>query len=210
MGLDASGGGWLAVVLEGGQFAEARRARGAATLISAFPDVEAVGVDIPIGLPETPLRDADQAAREFVGPRWHSVFLTFPRVVLEAASYEDAKRICVERGWKKPSIQSWGMRHRILEIESLAVADERIVEVHPEVSFRELFGQPLSKKRDATGLAERNLALIRAGITLPDLPFPADDVYDATVAAWSAMRYAQRKALPLPEGHRDRIGAIWR
>jgi predicted RNase H-like nuclease len=83
------------------------------------------------------------------------VFLTFPRVVLEAASYEDAKRICVERGWKKPSIQSWGMRHRILEIESLAVADERIVEVHPEVSFRELFGQPLSKKRDATGLAER-------------------------------------------------------
>jgi predicted RNase H-like nuclease len=92
------------------------------------------------------------------------------------------------------------MRHRILEIESLAVADERIVEVHPEVSFRELFGQPLSKKRDATGLAERNLALIRAGITLPELPFPADDVYDATVAAWSAMRYAQRKALPLPEG----------
>jgi hypothetical protein len=56
VGLDASGGGWLAVVLEGGQFAEARRARGAATLISAFPDVEAVGVDIPIGLPETPLR----------------------------------------------------------------------------------------------------------------------------------------------------------
>jgi hypothetical protein len=32
------------------------------------------------------------------------------------------------------------MRHRIFEIARLAAADERIVEVHPEVSFRELLG----------------------------------------------------------------------
>jgi hypothetical protein len=30
------------------------------------------------------------------------------------------------------------------------------------------------------------------------------------VAAWSAARYARGEALPLPEGHVDRIGAIWR
>jgi hypothetical protein len=30
------------------------------------------------------------------------------------------------------------------------------------------------------------------------------------VTAWSAMRYAHGKALPLPHGYQARVGAIWR
>lgn len=102
------------------------------------------------------------------------------------------------------------MRRRILEIAPLAERDERVFEVHPEVSFRELLGRMLVSKSTAAGVAERRLALAEAGIDLPDLPYPTDDVLDAAVAAWSAARYASGAALPLPEGHASRIGAIWR
>jgi hypothetical protein len=35
------------------------------------------------------------------------------------------------------------------------------------------------------------------------------DLLDAGVVAWSAARFAEGKARALPEGHRQRIGAIW-
>lgn len=209
VGLDACRGKWLAVVLEDGRFTEARLGS-AAALMAARPEAVVVGVDIPIGFPETPLRAADRAARAFVGARRSSVFATFPQVVLEASTYDEAKALCVKRGWPRPSIQSYGMRHRILELTALAEADERVVEVHPEVSFRELLGREPGPKRTRVGASERRLALGEAGIHLPELPYPEDDVLDAAVAAWSAWRYARGDALPLPEGHGPRIGAIWR
>jgi predicted RNase H-like nuclease len=210
LGLDACRGKWLAVALDEGHFDDARLASDAAALVTGWPDAAAIGVDIPIGLPETPLREADRAARDFVGERRSSVFATFPSVVLEAPTYEEAKAICVARGWPKRSIQSYGMRHRIFEIARLAAADERVLEVHPEASFRELLGRTPSPKRTGAGGSERRLALADAGIDLPDLPYPLDDVLDAAVVAWSAVRYADGKALPLPQVHQARIGAIWR
>jgi predicted RNase H-like nuclease len=210
VGLDACRGKWLAVVLEEGHFDDARLASDAAELVSAWPGAAAIGVDIPIGLPDAPLREADRAAREFVGERRSSVFATFPAAVLAAPTYEEAKAICVGRGWPKPSIQSYGMRHRIFEIARLAASDERVFEVHPEVSFRELIGRTPSPKKTGVGGSERRLALADAGIDLPDLPHPLDDVLDAAVTAWSAKRYAQGDALHLPEGNQARIGAIWR
>jgi predicted RNase H-like nuclease len=66
-------------------------------------------------------------------------------VVFEAPTYDEAKAICVARGWSKPSIQSYAVRHRILEVARLAAADERVFEVHPEVSFREMLGRTLSR-----------------------------------------------------------------
>jgi predicted RNase H-like nuclease len=210
VGLDACRGKWLAVVLDNGRFAEAHPASDAGQLAAAWPDAAAIGVDIPIGLPEEPMREADRAARTFVGERRSSVFATFPSCVLQAATYHEAKSVCIARGWPRPSIQSYGMRHRILEIDRLAADDERVFEVHPEASFRELLGRPLSSKRTATGASERRLALANVLIDLPDLRYPLEDVLDAAVVAWSAMRYARREALPLPEGHQARIGAIWR
>jgi predicted RNase H-like nuclease len=210
IGLDACRGKWLALALENGRYAKAVLAADAGALIAQWPEAAAVGVDIPIGIPEVPWRDADRAAREFVGERRSSVFPTFPSAVLESPTYEEAKASCAERGWPKPSIQSFGMRHRILAIASLARTDDRVFEVHPEVSFRELLGRIPSPKSTGIGVAERRLGLLEAGIDLPDLPYPVDDVLDAAVAAWSAARYASGAALPLPEGHPTRIGAIWR
>jgi len=208
--MDACRGKWLAVALRDGRYDGVRFGPDAGRLVAARPDVAAIGVDIPIGTPDVPTRDADRAAREFVGERRSSVFPTFPKFVLEAATYEEAKALCGARGWPKPSIQSFGMRHRILEIGRLADDDERVIEVHPEVSFRELIGRTPAPKRTATGAAERRLALTAAGLELPNLPYPEEDVLDAAVVAWSACRYALGQARPLPPGHPERIGAIWR
>jgi predicted RNase H-like nuclease len=215
VGIDACRGKWLGLVFDdgrfaGARFAGARFAAAAASIAAEWPDAAAVAVDIPIGLPETPWREADRAARAVVGERRSSVFPTFPAVVLAAPTYDEAKAICLERGWPQPSMQSFGMRHRILEVAPLADADERIVEVHPEVSFRALARRPLPPKRTEMGAWARRRALSEAGFDVPELPFPREDVLDAAAAAWSAMRYARGEAEPLPAGHRDRIGAIWR
>ena len=93
-----------------------------------------------------------------------------------------------------------------------ARADERVIEVHPEVSFSELARRPLLPKKRTDGQAERRALLEQAGIAVPEMvPRIAEpDLLDATVAAWTAARYARGEAVPLPEGHDERIGAIWR
>src|SRR5262249_44250360 len=159
--------------------------------------------------PDAAPRPADIAARRFVGARASSVFPTPVRAVLEAETYAEARAVAVELTGKSVSAQSYALRHRILEVDEHAERDERVIEVHPEVSFSELGRRPLLSKHRTDGLAERRGLLEGAGIDLPDeVPWVAEpDLLDASVAAWSAGRYARGEALPLPEGHRERIGA---
>jgi predicted RNase H-like nuclease len=205
-----AGGGWAVVVLEGDRVANTFRCESFTEAL--LVDAQIVAVDIPIGLPESASRPADVAARRFVGARASSVFPTPVRPVLEAATYAEARAVAVELTGRSVSAQAYALRHRILEVDEHASRDERVIEVHPEVSFSELARRPLLSKHRAAGLAERRALLERAGIELPDkIPRVAEpDLLDATVAAWSARRYARGEAVPLPEGHEDRIGAIWR
>jgi predicted RNase H-like nuclease len=113
------------------------------------------------------------------------------------------------------SSQSFALGVRILELAAWT-DDPLVVEVHPEVSFRELAGADLGDKKTWNGLMARRQALATSGIEIPErLPeapgVPADDVLDAAVAAWSAERYASGRAHPLPSGHARGVpGAIWR
>src|SRR6266487_5109767 len=93
LGLDACRGKWLAVALDEGHFDDARLASDAAALVTAWPDAAAIGVDIPIGLPETPRREADRAAREFVGERRSSVCATFHSEVDQKPTDQDKQAI---------------------------------------------------------------------------------------------------------------------
>jgi len=209
-GVDMAGGGWAVVVLEEDRVVDAFRCESFAEAL--LVEAEVVGVDIPIGIPESAPRPADLAARRFVGARASSVFPTPVRAVLEAPTYADARRVAVELTGKSVSSQSYALRHRILEVDEHAHRDERVIEVHPEVSFSELAHRPLLSKHRTDGLAERRALLEEAGIEVPDsVPRIAEpDLLDATIAAWSARRYARGEALPLPEGNESRIGAVWR
>ncbi len=206
LGVDAAARQWLGVLLTDGAYAGAALRPRVSHLLALYPDVTVVGIDIPIGLPIAGSRPADREARRFVGPaRAASVFLTFPAEVLSAVSYEAACAVALDLVGEKPSQQAWGLRHRIAEVAALAGSHGRIVEVHPEVSFRALKGTPLLfSKHSWSGIAERRCLLQEAGIVLPDdLPggerAGSDDVVDAAVAAWSAWRVAEGRAKTLPE-----------
>jgi predicted RNase H-like nuclease/predicted enzyme related to lactoylglutathione lyase len=209
-GVDIASGGWAVVVLEGNRVVEAFRCETFAEALAL--DAQVIGVDIPIGVPEGEPRPADVEARRFVGSRSSSVFTTPPRQVLEAPSYAEARSVAVELTGKSVSAQTYALRARLLEVAEYASTDERIIEVHPEVSFRELATGPLPSKRTSHGLAHRRELLEGAGIDVPaQAPrLREPDLLDATVAAWSAARYARGQALPLPATNTERIGAIWR
>jgi predicted RNase H-like nuclease len=209
-GVDLARGGLAVVVLDEARVVGAFRCETFAEAL--LVEAEIVAVDIPIGIPEAGTRPADVAARRFVGPRASSVFTTAVRPVLKAPTYAEARTVATELTGKSISAQTYALRRRILEVDEYARDDERVIEVHPEVSFRELAHRPLLSKKRADGLAERRALLEQAGIEVPEsVPRIAEpDLLDATVAAWSGRRYALGEAVPLPGEHRARIGAIWR
>lgn len=209
-GADASRGGWVAIVLDGGRVADSLVARTFTRLLGHLDAATTIAVDIPIGLPSEGVRAADVAARAFVGPRRSSVFPTPPRVALVAATYAEARRVLPSL-----SAQSFALGKKILEVE--AALDDRVFEVHPEVSFAALAGRHLRySKRSWNGQMERRRLLATAGVKLPDElsagQAAADDVLDAAIAAWSAVRKASGEAVPLPPDppvQEGRPVAIW-
>jgi predicted RNase H-like nuclease len=216
-GIDGYKKGWIAVVLKGKTFALAEVFGSFAEVVHGLVGVEFIGVDIPIGLPETGERLADRQAKEVLGSRGNTLFMVPPRRVLEAPDYETAKQHA-EPG-KKPSRQLWGISRKILEVNDDPGLDDRFFEVHPEMTFFEMAGRkPLPSKKTWDGHWTRHELLGRAGIEIPKNlgkgPGEAgpDDVLDAAAAAWTALRKSRGEAVPLPDPPQDSRGwptAIW-
>lgn len=209
VGVDGYRRGWVAVALLDGRFVDASVHPAIEDVARAFGAAAVIAVDIPIGVPEKGSRVADRAARAFLGRRASSVFATPTRAALEARDYAAARAVA-----PSTSSQAYALRRKIVEVGALAVADGRLHEVHPEVSFRALAETLLPPKKTWNGLHVRRAALAHAGVELPDeLPAAGvaapDDVLDAAVAAWSAARIASGRAETLPAGDADRIGPIW-
>ena len=219
LGIDAAAKyGWVGVVLDDGSFDSARVGTLRAVIDWAEP-VDAIGVDIPIGHVANGSRRADTEARAFVGARASSVFAAPPIDVLGAASYGEANASLAARGVPMLSRQAWALIPKIVEAASIAATDERVFEVHPEVSFRELAGENLNwSKKSWNGLHLRRRLLAEAGVALPEVisevaGIAADDVVDAAIAAWSARRIATGVARSLPDPPEESGGrsvAIWR
>ncbi len=195
-GIDRYRRGWVAVVLDPPEVIAAARL---AALVERVPAAECIGVDMPIGLQAAGEREADLLARRFVGPRWSSVFMTPPRPVLEAASYAAANEVARSMpGGKGISRQAWALKETIVEVEALA--DPRVIEVHPEVSFAVMAGGHLAHAKSTwNGQVLRRRALAEHGIELPDLlgeagDVPVADVLDAAAVAWTARRYTRGEA----------------
>jgi predicted RNase H-like nuclease len=194
-----------------------RRAKGCA----------AVGVDMPIGLPDAPPaggRACEVEARALLGrPRASSIFSTPARAVLEATTYTEACALNRARsvGGRGISKQTWGIVPKLREVDAAMTSrrQRRVVEVHPELSFRAMNGGVTvahSKASAAGALARVGLLHAHAGVSLADLERGAvalgsgaklDDLLDAVAAAWSARRVAEGGALHLPaEPPRDAKG----
>lgn len=211
-GVDGYRKGWVAVSLDPSGDVEVSTHATFAEVLSLRAQV--IAVDIPIDPAGLGSRSTDAAARAFVGgSRASSVFPTPPRAALEARSFADATEIARTITGKGISQQAFALGRKILEVHELAEVDERVIEMHPEVSFCELAGtHVLESKHTPEGLDRRRALLAEAGVRLPGaVPgVPEADLLDAAVGAWTAARYASKKAAAFPPSHTERLGTIWR
>jgi predicted RNase H-like nuclease len=198
-GVDGTRGGWVVAVVDRGAV-RWHLAADADEVLRVTAACTRVGVDIPIGLSETGYRSGDLAAREFLGAARSSIFHAPVRAVLDAEDYATACETSTSVFGKAISKQTWFIVDKIREWDRLP-RDERVIEVHPECSFKQM-GVTAGKKT-ALGVVQRIEAL--RGFVDPVLhadlpPGPAiDDVLDALAAAWTAQRSA--------EGGSFRLGA---
>ena len=215
-GVDGTPEGWVVVTPEAGHLT----IRKLKTLSELFADgmiFDVVAVDVPIGLLDAYViggRACDRAARKFLtATRGSSVFPAPVRSVLFAASYPDAcdrSRTSAPAG-KKISKQTYAFLPKIREIDDLLRARPElrkvIREVHPEVCFCEMAGAPMThRKTTPAGREERKHALEEYFPRLSEvekravaLRLLSNDVLNAIVACWSALRLAEGKGRSFPD-----------
>lgn len=228
VGIDGCKGGWLAVrfdplartltPLMHPSFAE---------ILDAYHDAAAIGVDIPIGLSQGDPRLCDLQARKAIAPRGSSVFPAPDATLLDKMFDVEGQplpyhqvlalaRSCIGKGIAK---QVYFICRKIAEVnrEMTPSLQQRVIEVHPEVSFRAIAGRSIAHpKRKPAGYDERRELLQEAldtsiwsreearAVARPAQP---DDLLDATVVAWTAYRFARVIAEHLPpEPPVDRSG----
>ncbi|MER5215235.1 DUF429 domain-containing protein [Streptomyces sp. NPDC002838] len=207
LGVDACGKqGWAGIRLTDGVYAGSLVDVRLDALIERAGGVRVIAVDMPLGLVEKGWRAADLAARALLQVRRGSVFLIAPRPAWQEPDYAAAADRCQELTGQRLSRQAWALAPKLLEARACWLADERIHEVHPEVSFRALAGgvPPAHAKKTWRGQNLRRCLLAEAGLVLPDElgeadRVPVDDVLDAAAAAWSAHRIALGISGRVPE-----------
>jgi predicted RNase H-like nuclease len=203
-GVDACKAGWVAVSLTDGVLTDLRIETSLAAVLTGNHDAastDAVGIDMPLGLLESGLRTADRQAQRLLGPRRSSVFVIPPRAVWAQESHAAANLLCRELTGQGFSVQAWGLRRKLLEANEFRETSAcRLYEVHPELAFCAMAGQPLSdSKHTPAGRERRRELLASAGIPVPATLKPLTDILDAAAAAWSAQRIATGSAITIPD-----------
>jgi predicted RNase H-like nuclease len=211
LGVDGWRGAWVGAVLDGRS--AVLHALPDAAAVLAVPDVEVIGIDMPIGLSDDGARSCDTAARKRLGRAGSSVFPAPVRPVLGCHDYADACGVSREASGRALSRQAWNLVPAIRSLDDALgdPADPRVAEVHPELAFRALDPRVRSPKATARGLAERIRALAPVLDVLDTLAaappgVPAVDCLDACAAAWSARRIADGTADEVGDDARDARG----
>lgn len=225
-GVDGCRGGWLCVSGDPSQPArlDARLLATPDELVHLTPRPDCIGVDIPIGLPESGPRACDRAARARLGrPRGSSVFPAPLRAMLAAGDYAQACAIGRARSGRALSRQAFNLLPAIAAMDRFLQTDSglagRIHEVHPECSFQAWntgVAMPANKKTPAgihqrTALIDRDYAGARAAAMaqLPPRSYATDDLLDAFAVFHTAQRIARGLAdCVLAEHHRDAHGLL--
>jgi predicted RNase H-like nuclease len=215
LGVDGWRGAWVGALLDGRTVTLVALPDAAAVL--AVPDVEVVGIDMPIGLAETGPRRCDDEARALlrgVGAG-SSVFPAPVRAVLATDDYAEARALsrAATDPPRAPSAQTFRLVTAIRDLDE-ALGDPppaHVAEVHPELAFRALDPCVRDPKVTARGLAQRLTALrsvmdVDAALAAAPRRVPAVDALDACAAAWSARRIADGTAQCVGDDARDTRG----
>ncbi|WP_062073682.1 DUF429 domain-containing protein [Demequina sediminicola] len=222
LGLDSCKGGWVVVAANDEGVIDIGIAPDVGTAVDRGRErwgASTVVIDIPIGLPDSSTRATERAARERLGPLRSSVFDVPIRESVHAPTRLEADRISRARAGRGVGAQSFALSPKIIEVDTyvreLMPSDIDVREGHPEVSFAQLHGGPLdASKKTLKGALLRHSLLARAGLSVPldaELTLKGtgfDDVFDAAVMAWTALRIASGDAAAIvdpPEHFSDGI-----
>lgn len=171
-GIDWAGGEWLAVIFADGSYSHCVLRNDFESLWEDILDSDRVLIDVPIGLPSdketlTNREEVDSLARSVTG-RPSSVFPVPSRKACKEAKeggvYEKVAETNRDEIGKGLSRQSYHIAPGIAEVDAFLQtndsASSTVVEAHPEVCFRGLFGRQLQhSKQTAAGVGERLKAL---------------------------------------------------
>jgi predicted RNase H-like nuclease/AcrR family transcriptional regulator len=210
LGVDGCRAGWVGALLVPG--APRPRVVVATTItelvetVRAEVDVRVVGIDIPIGLPDDGLRRADALARTALPGRASTVFTTLTRAAYAEPTRVEADAVNRRLTGQGVGAQAFGLRDKIVEVDAWVRSRPtvEVLEVHPEVSFAEMTGGPVTaRKTTEEGRTARLEALAAAGIPRPSVlsgsGYAADDVLDACAVAWTAARRVAGLSRSMPE-----------
>lgn len=211
LGVDGWRGRWVGALLDGR--AVTLLALDDVTAVLAVPDVELMAIDMPIGLSDDGVRACDVEARRRLVRAGSSVFPAPVRAVLTTDDYAEARRLAIAASGRSISAQAFQLTKAIRALDD-ALGDpptERVVEVHPELSFRALSGDVRDRKGTARGTVQRLTALravMDVEAALADAPagVPVVDALDACAAAWSAARLARGEGECVGDGAGDARG----
>jgi predicted RNase H-like nuclease len=215
-GVDGCPAGWLVVFRSiNGESPRARIVDDITQVLSAPERPKRIAIDIPIGLPavsEPGGRSADREARKKLTGRKSSIFPAPSRRVLDARSFEEARRIEQQNSYpsKKLAKQVFHLLDKIREVDSIAPIQLGVMfECHPELSFWAMNGKKEMPhpKRAPQGFEERCRLLMRNryGETFlsefvgKHKQHSRDDLLDACAAAWTAERILKKTAIRFPE-----------
>lgn len=154
-GVDGTKRGWVAVVLAGGRFLEARLIEGVEASFDDLADVGRIAIDVPIGYGP---RQADGLARALVGGS--SVF-AIPAQEKFDAPFAEGGGI---------SAQAHALGDRVRHVTTLAAHDMRFREVHPELCFTAMNDMRRLKYRKKSAEAPSSASGCCAGTGSTSIP----------------------------------------
>ena len=241
IGIDGCKGGWLIALLSF-SFSE-RPAKPAEARLPEFrllPRIknireltgaeQPVFIDMPFGLQEKGERSCDLLARQLLGERRSTIFITPCRKAVYAPNYERACLLNEKCSGKKISIQAWNLTPKIKELDLFLRQnpDWQMVffESHPELCFAYLNnGVVLSSSKKNMAGQQQRLQLLQKylKIEMDDLQnwqdklgksnINIDDLLDAIVLALCAALPAKwRKFIPekiIVDSFGLRMNIVW-
>jgi len=212
-GVDGCPGGWLCITLDSETDAVTANIFPTARQLLAFnPHIEAMAIDMPIGLPHSGRRRCDKLAKNALGNRHVCVFYAPTRDALSSPSRIAASTI-LGRG---ATVQEWEIYSKINNLDlALTSSHQRwCFEVHPEICFWAWNDATAMehKKSSAEGRQAREQLIDahwphhRANV-LQELSgneqiatnhYADDDVNDAFACLWTAQRLIAQNAERMP------------
>ena len=130
---------------------------------------------MPIGLPDRGDRKADTLARAVIGPLWPRGFQTPVRQALQAPDHATASAINRELTGHGISIQAFGLKPKLFEVEEWARhTTVRVVETHPEVCYARQGGSSLTLHKSSWAGGAQSATISSGGRQKGGSPSPPD------------------------------------